>query len=38
LPAAVQIEVEPMTSGSTFWTFVSVTNNTTQQLTLVTPQ
>jgi hypothetical protein len=38
LPAAIQIEVEPMTAGSTFWTFVSVTNNDTQQLTLVTPR
>jgi hypothetical protein len=38
LPAAIQIEVEPLTAGSTFWTFVSVTNNSTQQLTLVTPQ
>ena len=38
LPAAIQIEVEPLTTGSAFWTFVSVTNNDTQLLTLVTPQ
>jgi hypothetical protein len=38
LPPAIQIEVEPLTAGSAFWTFVSVTNNDTQQLTLVTPQ
>ena len=30
--------IEPLTAGGTFWTFVSVTNNSTQQLTLVTPQ
>lgn len=33
----VRIEVEPRTAGSVFWAFVSVTNNDTQRLTLVTP-
>jgi hypothetical protein len=36
--ARVRIEVEPMTPGLVFWTFVSVTNNETQQVTTVTPQ
>lgn len=35
---AVRVEVEPLSSGSHFWAFVSVTNNETQQATLVTPQ
>jgi hypothetical protein len=35
---AVRVEVEPRTPGSLFWAFVSVTNNETQQVTLVTPQ
>jgi hypothetical protein len=34
----VRIDVEPMTPGLIFWTFVSVTNNETQQITTVTPQ
>lgn len=38
LPAAVRIEVTPLTAGSRFWTFGSVTNNETQFVTLVTPQ
>jgi hypothetical protein len=37
-PVRLRIEVEPLTPGSAFWTFVSVTNNDTQQITLVTPQ
>jgi hypothetical protein len=36
--SAVRIEVEPLTAGSQFWDFVSITNNTTQEFTLVTPQ
>lgn len=38
LPTTVRVEIEPLTAGSTFWAFVSVTNNETQQLTTVTPQ
>ena len=34
----VRVEVSPLTAGSTFWTFISATNNDTQQITLVTPQ
>ena len=37
-PRALRIEVEPKTAGSRFWTFVSITNNATQHVTLVTPQ
>jgi len=37
-PRALRIEVEPTTAGSRFWTFVSVTNNDTQHVTVVTPQ
>lgn len=33
----VMIEVEPLTSGSRFWAFVSVTNNATQHVTAITP-
>lgn len=35
--SAVRVEVQPLTAGSRFWAFVSVTNNDTQQVTLVTP-
>ena len=38
LPAAVRIEITPLTAGSRFWTFASTTNNDTQFVTLVTPQ
>jgi hypothetical protein len=38
LPAAVRIEVEPLTAGAQFWNFVAITNNATQEFTLVTPQ
>lgn len=38
LPAALRIEIQPLTPGSRFWAFVSVTNNDTQLVTLVTPQ
>ena len=34
----LRLEVEPLTSGSAFWAYVSVTNNDSQQVTLVTPQ
>ena len=41
-PAAAQgnirIEVEPLTPGSASWAYVSITNNDSQQITLVTPQ
>jgi len=36
--AAVRVEVTPMTPGSRYWAFVSATNNTTNHVTLVTPQ
>ena len=36
-PAALRVEVEPLTAGSRFWAFVSITNNDTQRVTLVTP-
>jgi hypothetical protein len=38
LPAAVRVDVEPLTQGSRYWAFVSVTNNDTQRVTLVTPR
>lgn len=38
LPAAVRIEVTPLTAGAQFWDFVAITNNSTQEFTLVTPQ
>ena len=38
MPPQLRIEVEPLTPGSLFWTFVAVTNNVTQRVTLVTPQ
>lgn len=37
-PDALRIEIEPLTPGSRFWAFASVTNNDTQLVTLVTPQ
>src|SRR5450759_2183423 len=36
-PAYVRIEIEPLTKGCAFWSYVSVTNNESQQVTLVTP-
>jgi hypothetical protein len=36
-PPAVRIEVEPLAGSGRFWTFVSVTNNDTQHVTVVTP-
>lgn len=35
---ALRIEVEPASSDLRFWAFISVTNNETQQVTLVTPR
>jgi hypothetical protein len=37
-PAAARIEIVPTTPGSRYWAFVSITNNQTQLVTLVTPQ
>lgn len=33
----VRVEVIPETPGSVFWTFIAITNNETQRVTLVTP-
>lgn len=41
LPAettAIRVAIEPLTTGSLYWAFVSVTNNDTQRVTLVTPR
>lgn len=37
-PASLRIEIDPQTSGSAFWGYVAITNNDSQQVTLVTPQ
>lgn len=37
-PVNVRIDVQPLTAGSRYWAFVSITNNDTQRVTLVTPQ
>jgi hypothetical protein len=37
-PAAVRVEVQPLTPGSRFWTFMAITNNDSQHVTTVTPQ
>ena len=37
-PAAFRIEITPMTPGSRYYPLVSLTNNETQLITLVTPQ
>ncbi|MEO6259689.1 MAG: hypothetical protein ABIP63_05035 [Thermoanaerobaculia bacterium] len=37
-PMQLRVEVEPLTAGSAFWSYLSVTNNESQQVTLVTPQ
>ena len=37
-PESVRIEIKPMTPGSRYWAFASVTNNETQLVTLITPQ
>lgn len=34
----VRIQVEPLTPGLRYWAFVSVTNNETQHVTIVTPK
>jgi hypothetical protein len=34
----VRLEIEPLTKGAASWAYVSVTNNESQQVTLVTPQ
>ena len=36
-PAAVRIEIDPITAGLRFWAFASVTNNATQQVTVIAP-
>ncbi|HEY2324096.1 MAG TPA: IPT/TIG domain-containing protein [Thermoanaerobaculia bacterium] len=36
--AALRVQVTPMTPGSRYWAFVSATNNTTNHVTLITPQ
>jgi hypothetical protein len=38
MPAAVRVVVTPTDEASRFWAFISITNNDTQQLTLITPQ
>lgn len=35
---AVRVEIDPQTPGAAFWAYVSITNNDSQQITLVTPQ
>lgn len=37
-PQVARIEIEPLTPGSRYWGFVSLTNNETQLVTLITPQ
>jgi hypothetical protein len=37
-PEIARIEIQPRTPGSRYWAFVSLTNNETQLVTLVTPQ
>jgi len=37
-PESVRIEIKPLTPGSRYWAFASVTNNETQLVTLITPQ
>ena len=34
----VRIEIEPLTTGKRIWAFVSVTNNETQQITVIAPR
>lgn len=36
--AAVRVEITPLTEGSRYWAFVSATNNSTNHVTLTTPQ
>ena len=37
-PSKIRIEIEPLTAGGSSWAYVSITNNESQQITLVTPQ
>ncbi|MGZ5463863.1 MAG: IPT/TIG domain-containing protein [Thermoanaerobaculia bacterium] len=37
-PQSARIEIQPLTPGSRYWAVVSLTNNETQLVTLVTPQ
>jgi hypothetical protein len=37
-PEKARIEIVPLTPGSRFWAFASITSNDTQIVTLVTPQ
>jgi hypothetical protein len=34
----VRVEIEPVTAGLRYWSFISVTNNATQRVSLITPQ
>lgn len=34
----IRLEIVPLTSGSRFWAFVSVTNNIAQHVTTITPR
>ena len=36
-PAAFRIHIEPLVPGSRYWAFVSITNNDTQHVTIVSP-
>ncbi len=38
LPAALRAEIEPLTEGSRHWGFISLANNETDLVTIVTPQ
>lgn len=37
-PAHLRVEIEPLTAGVASWAYVSITNNESQQITLITPQ
>ena len=34
----VRVEIEPLTEGTKFWAFMSITNNKTQQFHTITPR
>lgn len=36
-PPLLRVQIEPLTEGSRYWAFISVTNNDTQRVTLITP-
>lgn len=38
LPVQLRAEIIPLTPGARFWAFISLTNNETQHVTLITPQ